>query len=177
MFGFVIGYVAWHVFSTGESTFDLTKLAAFVGVLLGAVVLSAFPAQTVLFSSYAIGLGLGFFFSPIFRAIRMGISYIALEMNLTFSPDHGSFEEQQRYIEEKWKEVERVIDANLQLSNGRVEMSDLLSLPLDDSGKIAAMKKYARLHPERSRVQQSLTGVRLYKRSISIAPPTDANEA
>ena len=47
-FGAVIGFVAWHVVRAGEGSFDVKQLAALVGALLGAVVLSAFPAGTLL---------------------------------------------------------------------------------------------------------------------------------
>src|SRR5207302_7665293 len=43
-FGAVIGFVAWHVFRAGEASLDVKQLGAFIGALLGAVVLSAFPA-------------------------------------------------------------------------------------------------------------------------------------
>src|SRR6476660_7865776 len=75
-FGLVIGFVAWHVFRAGESSLDVKQLAAFIAALLGAVVLSAFPAGTTLFGGYATGLALGFFFIPVSRTIVAVLSSI-----------------------------------------------------------------------------------------------------
>jgi hypothetical protein len=105
-FGVVIGFVAWHVFRAGEASLDLKQLAAFIAALLGAVVLSAFPAGTTLFAAYSSGLALGFFLVPVSRMIVFV---------LTPSPDpshvHASSEvpDQLKYIEEHWPEVERVV--------------------------------------------------------------------
>jgi len=81
-FGAVIGFVAWHVFRAGEASLDVKQLAAFIGALLGAVVLSAFPAGTTLFAAYSSGLALGFFLVP---ASRMIVSLLS-SMNQSFSP-------------------------------------------------------------------------------------------
>jgi hypothetical protein len=62
-FGAAIGFVAWQVVRAGETSFDVKQFAALIGALLGAVVLSAFPAGTTLFAAYSSGLALGFFSS------------------------------------------------------------------------------------------------------------------
>jgi hypothetical protein len=82
-FGAVIGFVAWHVFRTGDASLDVKRLAAFIGALLGAVVLSAFPAGTTLFAAYSCGLALGFFLIPVSRIIVTAFS----SMNQFQGPD------------------------------------------------------------------------------------------
>jgi hypothetical protein len=80
-FGAVIGFVAWHVFRAGEASLDVKQLAAFIGALLGAVVLSAFPAGTTLFAAYSFGLALGFFLVPVSRITGSVVSSMSQGLN------------------------------------------------------------------------------------------------
>ena len=148
-FGMVIGFVAWHTFRAGEGSFGVIQLTAFVGTLLGAVVLAAFPAGSTLFAAYASGLALGFFFLPL-----SGITAKFLAPHDFYHSDEaGDFPSQLRYIENNWPEVERVVTSALD-QNGRVIREyHLLALPLDRSGRTAVLKKYARTYPLRARVK------------------------
>jgi short subunit fatty acids transporter len=154
-FGVVIGFVAWHVFRAGEASLDVKQLAAFIAALLGAVVLSAFPAGTTLFAAYSSGLALGFFLVPVSRMIVFV---------LTPSPDpshvHASSEvpDQLKYIEEHWPEVERVVVSALEQNQGSIRQSHLSALPLDEAGRVSVLRRYARTDLERTSFGQRFLG-------------------
>jgi hypothetical protein len=151
-FGVVIGFVAWHVFRAGETSLDAKQLAAFIGALLGAVVLSAFPAGTLLFAAYSSGLALGFFVVPVSRMIDSAYS---------IPPQLGASKEvpdQSKYIEEHWPEVERVVVNALGQNKGRIRQYQLLALPLDEAGRVSVLRRYARTYPERASFGQGFFG-------------------
>jgi hypothetical protein len=156
-FGLVIGFVAWHVFRAGESSFGVTQLAAFIGALLGAVVLAAFPAGTTLFAAYSSGLALGFFIVPVSRTV--------VSINQAVTPiQPGSSSEvadQQNYIEEHWPEVERVVTSALDRKKGAIRQYHLLALPLDEMGRVSVLRKYARTYPKCTSISQGFLGVTL----------------
>lgn len=151
-FGAVIGFVAWHVFRSGESSLDVKQLAAFIGALLGAVVLSAFPAGTILFAAYSSGLALGFFLVPVSRM---------LDSAYPRPPQIGASKEVQdqlKYIEEHWPEVERVVENALGQNKGIIREYHLLALPLDEAGRVSVLRRYARTYPERTSFGQGFLG-------------------
>lgn len=147
-FGAVIGFVSWHVFRAGEASFDVRQFAAFVGALLGAAVLSAFPAGTVLFAAYSFGLALGFFILPVLRVLGATLASIDQRLNPYQSGQSSEVKDQSAYIEEHWPEVERVIVAALRRNKGSIGAWKLLPLPLDEAGRVSALRRYARAHPE-----------------------------
>jgi hypothetical protein len=165
-FGMVIGFVAWHVFRAGEGSLDPKQLAAFIGALLGAVVLAAFPAGTSLFASYSVGLALGFFLIPTFSRFAAAVASMADGMSLRYTPDHGNFAAQMKYLEDHWPEVARVIENTLVRQGGSVRISHLAALPLDESGRRAALKKFARTHPERAVVREGFFGLALQAENL-----------
>jgi hypothetical protein len=59
-FGAVIGWVTYFTmrYSQGHAISDI---AVVIGALGGAAVLALFPAQSVLFAAYGVGLAVGFF--------------------------------------------------------------------------------------------------------------------
>jgi hypothetical protein len=59
-FGAVMGWGLYYLNRYREKVL-VTDLAAIVGVIGGAAILTLFPAKTDLFGAYAIGLGAGFF--------------------------------------------------------------------------------------------------------------------
>jgi hypothetical protein len=147
-FGLVIGCIAWHVFSSGKSVLNVTTLAAFVGALAGAVVFRTFPAGTNFFAAYACGLALGFFLRPVSDRITWLLSSIFAQPALVIKEEQGSFPEQLGYLSGNWNEVESVIVSELDRNNGVISQSRLLCLPLDNSGRTAALKMFARKHPK-----------------------------
>jgi hypothetical protein len=158
-FGAVIGFVAWHVFRAGEASLDVKQLAAFIGALLGAVVLAAFPAGTTLFAAYSSGLALGFFLVP---ASRMLVSVLSsMSQALSPPPQLGAPSEvpdQLMYIEEHWPEIERVVVNALGQKKGSIRQHHLLALPLDDAGRVSVLRRYARRYPERTSFGQEFLG-------------------
>ena len=162
-FGLVIGFVAWHVFQAAGHGLDIKQLAAFVGALLGAAVLSAFPAGTTLFAAYSVGLAAGFFFKPILQSQRSMLISVIEGMNMVYEPDHSDFPSQMKYLDEKWPEVEFLISAELGRRGGKVKHNDLVALPLSESGRVNAMKKFARIYPEKVIILSGLFGWKLEK--------------
>jgi hypothetical protein len=161
-FGAVIGFVAWHVFRAGEASLDVKQLAAFVGALLGAVVLSAFPAGTTLFAAYSSGLALGFFLVPVSRIIVSALSPLIQGMNPPAPPGASSeVPDQLKYIEEHWPEVERVVANALGQKKGSIRSYHLLALPIDEAGRVSVLRRYARTYPERTSFSQGILGCTL----------------
>jgi hypothetical protein len=160
-FGAVIGFVAWHVFRAGEASLDVKQLAAFIGALLGAVVLSAFPAGTTLFAAYSSGLALGFFLVPVSRIIVSALS----SMNRFQGPAQlgasSEVADQLKYIEEHWPEVERVVANALGQNKGSIRSYHLLALPLDEAGRVSVLRRYSRTYPERTSFYQGFLGCTL----------------
>ncbi len=160
-FGVVIGFVAWHVFRAGEASLDVKQLAAFITALLGAVVLSAFPAGTTLFAAYSSGLALGFFFVPVSRIIVSVFS----SMNQGLSPDQlgtsSEVPDQLKYIEEHWPEVESVVVNELGQNKGSIRPYHLLALPLDETGRVSVLRRYARKYPDCTSFGQGFLGCTL----------------
>ena len=136
-FGAVIGFVSWHVFRAGEASFGVKQLTAFVGALLGAVVLAAFPAGTTLFAAYASGLALGFFLVPLARVVAAALP----EPALSHTDEAGDFPSQLAYIEQHWPEIERVVMSAFDQNGRAIRGYHLLALPLDQSGRIAVLKR------------------------------------
>ena len=158
-FGAVIGFVAWHVFRAGEASLDVKQLAAFIGALLGAVVMAAFPAGTTLFAAYSFGLAIGFFLVPVSRITGSVVSSIS--QVLSPPPRLGASSEvpdQLKYIEEHWPETERVVEYALGKNKGKIREYHIHALPLDEEGRVSALRKYARIYPERTSFRQEFLG-------------------
>jgi hypothetical protein len=158
-FGAVIGFVAWHVVRAGEGSFDVKQLAAFIGALLGAVVLSAFPAGTLLFAAYSSGLALGFFLVPTSRVLASVLSSIGQILSPPPPIDVPSeVPDQLLYIDEHWPEIERIVSYALAHNKGRIRQFHLRALPLDETGRVSVIRRYARTHPESTSFGQGLFG-------------------
>jgi len=158
-FGAVIGFVAWHVASGGEASFGVKQLAAFIGALLGAVVLSAFPAGTTLFAAYSSGLALGFFIVPTSRVLVSVLS--AISKSLSPPPPNevpSEVPDQLKYIDEHWPEVERVVVNALEHKKGSIRQYHLRALPLDEAGRVSVLRRYARTYPESTSFGQGFFG-------------------
>jgi hypothetical protein len=155
-FGLVIGYVAFHVFSVGGTAFDVKQLGAFIAALLGAVVLSAFPAGTTLFAAYASGLALGFFLVPGSRVIVSVSSSVLSPPPARDVPSEVA--DPLKYVEDNWPEVERVVQHALARHKGIARASDLRALPIDEAGRVSALRRYARTYPERTSFGQGCFG-------------------
>lgn len=180
-FGAVIGFVAWHVFRAGEASLDVKQLAAFIGALLGAVVLSAFPAGTTLFAAYSSGLALGFFLIPVSRMIVSVFSSMSQSLSPPQPSASSEVPDQLKYIEEHWSEVERVVVNALGQNNGSIRQYHLLALPLDEAGRVSVLRRYARTYPERTSFGQGILGstLRLLERHLASGErdgPQDSGE-
>jgi hypothetical protein len=149
-FGAVIGFVAWHVFRAGESSSGVKQLVTFIGALAGAVALAAFPAGTTLFVTYSCGLALGFFPVPGSRLLGAGLSSLAQGASIS-QPEFGKeVPDQLAYIDEHWPEVELVVKHALLRHEGSIRESHIQALPLDASGRVSALRRYARTYPDRA---------------------------
>ena len=169
-FGAVIGFVAWHVVRAGDSSLDVKQLAAFIGALLGAVVLSAFPAGTTLFAAYSSGLALGFFVVLVSRVLVSALSSISQVLSPPPSSELPSeVQDQLRYIEEHWPEVERVVVNALGHKNGSIRQYHLRALPLDEAGRVSVLRRYARTYPGGTSFGQGFIGwtLRLLERDAA----------
>jgi hypothetical protein len=158
-FGSVIGFVAWHVVRAGEGSFDVKQLAALIGALLGAVVLSAFPAGTTLFAAYSFGLALGFFMVPMSRALVSVLSSIS--QSLSPPPPNevpSEVPDQLKYIDEHRPKVERVVVNALRHKKGSIRQYHLRALPLDEAGRVSVLRRYARTYPESTSFGQGFFG-------------------
>ena len=157
--GAVIGFVAWHVVRASEASFDVKQLAAFIGALLGAVVLSAFPAGTTLFAAYSSGLALGFFIVPTSRVLVPILSSISQGMSpppLNEVP--SEVPDQLKYIDEHWPEVERVVVNALGHKKGTIRQYHLQALPLNEAGRVSVLRRYARTYPDSTSFGQGFLG-------------------
>lgn len=158
-FGAVIGFVAWHVVRAGEGSFDVKQLAALVGALLGAVVLSAFPAGTLLFAAYSSGLALGFFLVPTARVLASVLSSIGQILSPPPIDVPTEVPNQLLYIDEHWPEIKRVVRYALARNKGhRIRQYHLRALPLDETGRVSVLRRYARTHPESTSFGQGFLG-------------------
>jgi hypothetical protein len=61
LFGVVVGWVTYYTLAHSGAR-NIKDIAVVIGSIGGAAVLALFPAQTVLFGAYGIGLAIGFFF-------------------------------------------------------------------------------------------------------------------
>jgi hypothetical protein len=160
-FGAVIGFVAWHVFRAGEASLDAKQLAAFVGALLGAVVLSAFPAGTTLFAAYSSGLALGFFLVPVARIVVSGFSSLNQGLSPAQLGTSSEVSDQLKYVEEHWSEIELVVASALGQNDGSIRAYHLLALPLDEVGRVSVLRRYSRTYPDRTSFRQHFFGCTL----------------
>jgi hypothetical protein len=60
LFGVVVGWLTYYILAHGGER-NIKDIAVVIGSIGGAAVLALFPAQTVLFGAYGIGLAIGFF--------------------------------------------------------------------------------------------------------------------
>ena len=166
-FGLVIGFVAWHVFHAGEAAFGVKQLIAFIGALLGAVVMSAFPAGTTLFAAYSSGLALGFFIVPL-SSLLVSVTDSMSAGAIAERTAPSEYPDQIKYIDEQWPEIERVASCALDQHRGTIREYHLKSLPLDLKGRVSVLRRYARTHPDRTSFSQEFLGHTL--RSVNTPP-------
>lgn len=60
LFGLVVGWTTYYTLAHSRSV-GLKDIAVVIGSIGGAAVLALFPAQSILFGAYGIGLAIGFF--------------------------------------------------------------------------------------------------------------------
>ena len=73
-FGALIGWYVYYINRYRKTDAQLTDLVTLVGVLGGGTILTLFPAESVLFGAYGIGLAIGFFGYFLVLLILVGIS-------------------------------------------------------------------------------------------------------
>jgi hypothetical protein len=71
-FGFVVGWYAYSVSRNRQDAVALADIGVLIGAVAGAGILALFPAGSLLFAWYGIGLALGFFtyFFVLLRLVR-----------------------------------------------------------------------------------------------------------
>ncbi len=74
LFGAVIGWYVYFINRYRKDDVALSDIVTLIGAIGGAAVLALFPARTVLFGAYGIGLGVGFFAYFIVLIFLVGIS-------------------------------------------------------------------------------------------------------
>lgn len=74
-FGVVIGWLLYYVNRHRTGTVQFSDLVTVIGAIGGGAVLALFPAGTVLFGAYGIGLAIGFFayFARLNQLVRLSI--------------------------------------------------------------------------------------------------------
>lgn len=145
-FGVIIGYLSWYAFRPGETkqTVPLDKLGAFIGIVGGATIITMFPTGTSMFAAYAVGLLLGFFFTPIKR-------YLDEAQQNEQQEKETKQRKEIETIHENWATIERVLDHKLGKNRygGEVTSRELHELPYTRYGMIYLMRRYAQLHIDR----------------------------
>lgn len=143
LFGLIIGYLSWYAFRPGETkeTIPIEKLGAFIAIILGATVLSLFPAGTNIFTAYTFGLAVGFFFIPI-------RTFLALDAEKEKESEKLKFKEELDEIHDEWEIIEKVIKYKLD-KNRTLRTYDLNELGRTIEGRIYIMRHYAKLHADK----------------------------
>ena len=140
IFGLIIGYLSWYAFRPGETkeTIPIEKLGAFIAIILGATILSLFPAGTTIFTAYTLGLAFGFFFVPI-------KTFLIVETEKEKESDKLKFQEEIDEIQHEWEIIEKVVKYKLD-KDRVVETYDLNELARTIEGRVYIMRQYAKLH-------------------------------
>lgn len=73
-FGLVIGWYVYFINRYRKDDVSLSDLVTLLGVIGGAAILNLFPAGSVLFGAYGIGLAIGFFAYFLVLIILVGVS-------------------------------------------------------------------------------------------------------
>ncbi len=73
-FGAVIGWYVYFINRYRKDDVTLSDLVTLLGVIGGAAILNLFPAGTILFGAYGIGLAIGFFVYFLVLIILVGVS-------------------------------------------------------------------------------------------------------
>jgi hypothetical protein len=161
-FGLIIGYLAWHVARPGEPNTELNikTLFGIIGALGGAVILTLFPAGTDLFSTYSIGLAIGFFLTSILQAIKNWLSVKSQEKKRKEREQRAKQEKEDRdtqaeflfateYIKENLDVIIRVVGQKFIDSPTRKLMSyELKEFPVGILTKIQMLRFFALSMPE-----------------------------
>jgi hypothetical protein len=154
-FGLVVGYLSWHaVFpEEGKSELTIRTVSAFIGSVGGAAVMLLFPAQTDLFATYACGLAVGFFFTPLQRSIYRMIDSKArkrtLEQKKAQKEVQEGFRFADKYINANYETILLLVSQKFRESPLRVlTVQDFPELPVSVLTKIQIQRKLALNFPE-----------------------------
>ena len=115
-FGLIIGYLSWFAFRPGETpeTVPVQKIAALIAVIGGATVLALFPAGSTLFDNYGIGLGVGFFITPLKKWSVVTFEAIQEFFNKQSSVKEKFHKTEIAKVDDDWIKIERVVRRKLE---------------------------------------------------------------
>ena len=145
VFGIIIGYLAWYAVRLGEpdTTINLKTVTAFIGVVGGAAVIKLLPPNTELFPAYLLGLGLGFFFTPIQKfAFTYTNTYRDLKKEELISKEKGD-------IDTKWLSIENYIQTKIRdiyFDQYGLSVKSMDELDYALESKIYILKRFAQEH-------------------------------
>ncbi len=145
VFGIIIGYLAWQAIRPGEpgTIVTLKTVTAFIGVVGGTVVIKLLPPNTELFSSYLLGLGFGFFFTPIQRFVFTHTNtYRDTKKEELISKEKSD-------IDTKWSSMESYIQTkirNMFFEEHGLSVKSMDELDYALESKIYILKRFAQEH-------------------------------
>ena len=120
VFGIIVGYLAWHAIRLGEPgiTITLKTVSAFIAVVGGAAIMTLFQTSTDLLASYFLGLGVGFFFTPIQKFVfRFTNVYKNAEKEKQTEQDKTArakqYEQEKNDIDAKWPSIKDYVKTKL----------------------------------------------------------------
>jgi hypothetical protein len=142
IFGIIIGYISWQAIFKNESNLSMKTVATFIGVVGGAGITTLFPDKSNLFDSYCIGLGCGFFFTPIFARIEK----VFEQFKMRQMQKDESAQKELDYILKNWDEIDEFVKEKLKKSALFIDVDKLQELPYSRSAKVFIMMEYARRH-------------------------------
>jgi len=156
-FGLIIGFLSWYAFRPGETpeTVPIQKVAALLTVIAGATVLSLFPAGTVLFEYYGLGLAVGFFFTPVSRSLREASQSLQTFIRKKVLARESKYKREIEDIDENWLRIERLVRHKLDASPKAderipradyIDITDLQELRYSQPSIEYVMRRFAQVH-------------------------------
>ena len=144
VFGIILGYLSWHAVLPGEKSVSLKTVAAFIGIVGGAAVTALFPSGSELFGGYCIGLGVGFFASPVRKWISDGVQRLIRYRELRTLQENKALQAETKRALQNWSSIEEFVRERLARHVSFIDVDELEALPYSYSTKVFVMKEYAR---------------------------------
>jgi len=156
-FGLIIGYLSWFAFRPGETpeTVPVQNIASLIAVIGGATVLALFPAGSVLFNDYGIGLAVGFFITPAEKWVVTVIRTTQDFFRKRASAKESVHKKEIEKVDDDWMKIERLVRRKLSNASKAdeaipnadfVDITDLQELQYSETAVEYIMRRYAQLH-------------------------------